>query len=238
MRRTDKDFGWYGIPVLRRLAAGVLSGVLSTAMMFVLVSCDEQNGGTEPMKMRGFWISVDQDGSMDCQNEDSDLYFSGDDEQRLDVSINAVASEGLQYVQEHRGVMVTNGSDKTILTVYADSERAPGEFFLFGALYVTETSNEKILSGGERAKIYTGFWMGDATRPADHPLVICPFVLVPRDAEDEHGTPLTCGTDRSEISGISDGLRTYFANTEGDGLADCREITGLKGNLDISRLVK
>lgn len=238
MRRTDEDFGWYGVPGLRGLIAGFLPALLSAAVVFMLLSCGEQGDRAEPMKMRGFWISVDQNGNMDCQNEDSDLYFSGDDEGRLDVSINAVASDSIQYVQEHKGVLVTNGNDKTILTVYADSERVPGEFFLFGSTYVTETSNEKILSGGERAKIYTGFWMGNAKRPAGNPLVICPSVLVPRDAEDENGKPLTCGTDRSEISGMSDGLRTYFANAEGDGLADCREITGLKGNLDVSRFIK
>ena len=54
MRRTEKDFGWYGIPGLRGLIAGFLSAVLSTALVLMLLSCDEQGDRAEPIKMRGF----------------------------------------------------------------------------------------------------------------------------------------------------------------------------------------
>lgn len=57
--------------------------------------------------------------------------------------------------------------------------------------YVTEKDGELVNPGvyflRKEGDMYVGFWAGEAVRPADNPVVICPYVLVPADKAEEDG---------------------------------------------------
>ena len=110
---------------------------------------------------------------------------------------------------------------ENIVTAYL-SANDDGTFDRPGAYFLASIANNDISS----EEIYTGYWTGYASRPADEVVVICPYVLVPESALSADG----CGTDNDpgDNLGVTDpadmdsGLAKYL--TDGNDLRGCWDI--------------
>ena len=216
---------------LRTLAAFALSAVLCLSGLLLLASCgdsDDTASATEPagMEMKGFFLSVNADGNVDCQTETLNVILSGDESTgRVDVTIPWTAGAAFEQEGGHVGqkVIETDSSGnvtKTIITSY--TARNEGVFERPGAYYLVSTENENIVGPEEiyppiKSTIFVGFWTGEPWRtPADpmHSEVVCPYVLVPSDAGNN--TPnadeavLTCGDPMKNYADMSPGLKDYL----------------------------
>ncbi|MXW43621.1 MAG: hypothetical protein F4X32_00485 [Candidatus Dadabacteria bacterium] len=106
--------------------------------------------------------------------------------------------------------------EKTIVASYV-IESDDGNLSPATVNVVSKTDDEI----GNGATIFTGYWTGNAVRPAGNPIVMCPYVLVPREALDGD----SCG---EEVSQMAAGLRKYFADDADNPtkLGDCyRQLT-------------
>lgn len=217
------------------LAVPVLSAVFCLAGMLLLVSCgsDSDNAAAmEPteMKMKGFFLSVTQDGKVDCQSEDLSVSYEGDPSTgKVTVRIGATG-EAFEQDGGHVGQKVIETDSAGIVTetiVTSYTARKDGVFERPGAYYLVSTENENIVGPEEisppiPSKIFVGFWVGEPWRtPADpmHSEVVCPYVMVPADAGNN--TPsadeavLTCGTSPG-YADISPGLKDYLGPNPAD----------------------
>lgn len=222
VRLGNREFG--------TLAAFALSAVLCLTGLLLLASCgdNDDTAAAEPneMKMKGFFLSVNENGKVDCQSEDLNVQIEGDESTgRVDVTIPWTAGEAFEQEGGHVGqkVIETDGqgnATKTIITSY--TARKNNIFERPGAYYLVSTENENIVGPEEifppiKSAIFVGFWVGEPWRtPADpmHSEVMCPYVLVPADAGNN--TPhadevaLTCGTAAQNYADMSPGLKDYL----------------------------
>lgn len=68
-------------------------------------------------------------------------------------------------------------------------------------------------------RIFAGLCSGESSKIDDHPIVLCPHLLIPRDAVDTEGMPITCrGPDGANMS---EGLKDYLGLESGEGLGIC-----------------
>ena len=204
-----------------------LSAVLCLAGLLMLVSCGDSNDeAMEPgTEMKGFFLSVNADGEVDCQTETLNVILSGDESTgRVDVTIPWTVGEAFEQEGGHVGqkVIETDSSGnvtKTIITSYT-AKNSDGAFEKPGAYYLVSTENENIVGPEEihppiKSTIFVGFWTGEPWRPtAMHPEVVCPYVLVPADAGNNtpnaDEVPLTCGDPMKNYSDMSPGLKDYL----------------------------
>lgn len=153
-------------------------GALFMAMLLVLAACgsDDNNMGemeAEPIKMKGFFSSIDENDMDDCQDEDLSLYV---DDETVDIgnaNIRALSS-GDVFGEATFGHVGIKTMDRIVTSYVTRTEdgglKNPGVYFL-----------RKV------DDMYVGFWAGEALRPMDNPVVVCPYVLVPADMAEEAG---------------------------------------------------
>ncbi|MCY3826659.1 MAG: hypothetical protein OXG10_04665 [Candidatus Dadabacteria bacterium] len=180
-----------------------LSAVFCIAGLFLLSSCEDDE--TEPMEMRGFFLSIDEAGAVDCGYEDADVYLEGDESTgRLDIEIISTSPTFPDSKFSYKGTKIIKSKgdevEKTIAASYVFE--SGGENHSVGTLYIVSRTDDEI---GNGATIFTGHWGGEAIRPEQSPMVMCPYVLVPREALDAD----SCG---EEVTQMAAGLRKYFAD--------------------------
>ncbi len=212
------------------LAAFALPAVVLLAGLLMLACGDSDDTEPTGTEMKGFFLSVNADGEVDCQTETLNVIISGDESTgRLDVTIPWTQSTAFEQEGGHVGqkVIETDSSGnvtKTIITSYT-ATNSDGAFEKPGAYYLVSTENENIVGPEEisppiKSTIFVGFWTGEPWRPtATHPEVVCPYVLVPADAGNNtpnaDEVPLTCGTG-PDYADMSPGLMDYLGPNPAD----------------------
>lgn len=231
---------------IRGLGILALSVAFGLTGLLVLSSCGDDNNemamAPEPMEMRGFFISVALDSENNqtvCSYEDADVYLEGDESTgKLDVSFTTAGTQfqGASFNNKGFKVISDNG-DKTIVTAYV-SDDGEGNFVHPGSYYLDSTTDADVAGGGT---IFTGYWVGHAYRPSEHPVVICPYVLVPRSAIDKEGCGGTTTTDAdgeemtsngTDPTMIHMGLQKYLTQNGGTELRACYNIFDADGYVD------
>lgn len=219
---------FYNNPAWRRIKRGPRSlGILALSVAFCLTgllalsSCGDNDDemAPEPMEMRGFFISVDLDANQNqtvCSNEDVDVFLEGDESTgKLDVKmIGAGAEFGGAEFNNVGFKLIDSDGDKTIVTAYVTAE-TDGSFVTPGSYYLASRTDTAIAD----ETIFTGYWVGHAYRPSDHPVVLCPYVLVPRAALEKAASGCI-GTANADD--VHMGLRKYLAQDDGSGGMELR----------------
>ena len=175
------------------------SAVLCIAGLFVLSSCEDE---TEPVEMRGFFLSIDEEGTVDCGYENADVYLEGDKSTgRLDVRIISTSPTFPDSKFTYTGTKIIKSEiEETIAASYIFE--SGGENHSVGTLYISSRTDDEI---GDGATIFAGHWRGEAIRPEQNHIVTCPYVLVPREALDGD----SCG---QTVTQMASGLRKYLAD--------------------------
>ena len=225
MKKFYSKAGTHGLGVF------ALFLTLCLASLLALSSCGDNNDTSmepEPVKMKGFYISVDYSGGMaatDCTS--GDVYIH-DKTASNSIEPNIRVTEGgEQFTPEtsFAWVGVKTGENErhneTIAAYYVsitdDEADRPGAYFL-AARTDEDVSTEKI---------YTGYWTGYAYR-GEHPVVMCPYVLVPANTEGLMDiTDAGCGGD-SDTS-VHEKLSKYLMDD--NGLRDCHKLVDEQGVL-------
>ena len=220
MEKFLNNSAWRRIRGLRGLGVFALSVAFCLAGALAFSSCDilDDDDEAEPdiMEMRGFFTSVNTDDEPGCVYENPDVVLEGDDSTgKLNVTMKSTGPDFPGYTFIHRGVKLIEGEGdsqkKTIVTGYLslkdDSYSFPGTYFL-------TSRTEEI--GGEDVTIFAGFWAGHLVRPTGNPVVICPYVLVPRDALAAD----SCGTEDEAMAPV---LSKYLA-TDTEDLRECNRV--------------
>ncbi len=211
----------------------------------LLASCGGDSGETEaePVGMKGFFLSVNKDGKVDCQSEDLAVYYKGDESTgRVDVRIPTTSSAAFEQETGHVGQKITvadgRGNIKSVFVTSYVARNADGSFDFPGLHYLTSVPGEGIeYDAGahppERGgPVFAGFWIGETFRPPGNPFVMCPYVMAPRDARSTDGAPLGCGGTDGE--GMSPELRTYLGSDPPDAtmnLGNCYRLLDGNGKL-------
>ncbi|MCY3625244.1 MAG: hypothetical protein OXH71_05380 [Candidatus Dadabacteria bacterium] len=180
-----------------------LSAAFCIAGLFLLSSCDDDEA--EPVEMRGFFLSIDETATVDCGYEDADVYLEGDESTgRLDVKIISTSPTFPDSKFTYKGTKIIkskgNEAEETIAASYLFE--SGGENHSVGTLYIVSRTDDEI---GNGATIFAGHWRGKAIRLEENPIVMCPYVLVPREALDGD----SCG---AEVTQMAPGLRKYLAD--------------------------
>ncbi len=188
----------------KNFGALLLSAVFCIAGLFLLSSCEDVDEA-EPMEMRGFFLSINEEDEVDCGYEDADVYFEGDESAgRINVEIISTSPTfpGSKFTYKGTKVIKNEGGgvEKTIAASYL-FEGGDGNHSV-GTLYMVSRTDGEIAPG---ETIFTGHWGGKAIRPENSHMVMCPYILVPRDALDED----SCG---EEVTQMAAGLRKYLAD--------------------------
>ena len=217
---------WNRIRGLRGLGILALSVAFCLTGALALSSCDDDDDemamAPEPMEMRGFFISADAAGSTVCSIENADVYLEGDESTgKLNISFTTAGSQfQASFNNEGFKIIEDAGDKKTIVTAYV-SETTDGSFTLPGSYYLASRTDADVVDG---ETIFAGYWVGHAFRPSGNPVVICPYVLVPRSAIDKEGCggTTTTNADGKEVTSngtdptmIHMGLQKYL--TQGGG---------------------
>lgn len=225
MERFFNNPAWRSIRGLRSLGILALSVAFCLTGLLALSSCDldfwDDNGGgaaPEPMEMRGFFTSIDydEDGNRNvCSNEDVDVFLEGDESTgKLDVTIVSAGDEFGDAEFGHVGSkIISDDGSKAIVTAYVTDD-GMGNFVYPGSYYLASTTDADIADG---ETIFTGYWVGHAYRPSAHPVVICPYVLVPRTALETQGC-----TGTTDASMVPMGLQKYLTRDDGSGGTELR----------------
>ena len=232
-----------GAQAVRASGALILSVALCLAAL--LASCGGDGGETvaEPVGMKGFFLSVNKDGKVDCQSEDLDVYYEGDESTgRVDVRIPTTSSAAFEQETGHVGQKITaadgRGNIKSVFVTSYVASNADGSFDFPGLHYLTSVPGEGIeYDAGahppERGgPVFAGFWIGETFRPPGNPFVMCPYVMAPTDARSADGAPLGCGGTDGE--GMSPELRTYLGPNPPDttkNLGNCYSLLDGSGKL-------
>ena len=190
MEKFYNNPAWRRMRGLRGLGVFALSMAFCLAGMLALSSCDldfwnddDDDAEVEPVEMRGFYTSVNADGTVDCTNEDIDLREeeAGDlSEPNVRISASGVAFGTATFVQVGVKVDESDTNAETISTYYVSD--TDGTFDRPGAYFLVAKTDSDI---ADADTIYTGYWAGYAYRRLDdrhgpyQPVVICPYVMVP-----------------------------------------------------------
>lgn len=222
---------WNHIRGLSGLGILALSVALCLTGLLALSSCESDSDEPEPMEMRGFYISVDEDGTVDCTNEKVDMHVeeTGDiSEPNLRFTASGVDFGDAAFIQVGVKVGESETNAKTISSYYVSE--TDGDFDRPGAYFLVERTDSDI----QADNIYTGYWAGYAYRRAPtatgyQPVVICPYVMVPADTagledigEGECGA--AGGTD------VHMGLQKYLTDDDGS-LRNCHDLLDSGGVL-------
>lgn len=227
---------FYNTLALRRFQGIRSLGILALSVAFCLTgllalsSCgdDDDEMAPEPVEMRGFYTSVNEDGTVDCTNEDIDLREeeAGDlSEPNVRITSSGIAFGDATFVQVGVKVDESDTNAETISSYYVSE--TDGNFDRPGAYFLVAKTDADI----EADTIYTGYWAGYAYRHADpatgkNAVVICPYVMVPAGtAELEDIGADACG----EGDTVHSALEKYL--TDDDGLRDCHNLLDADGVL-------
>ncbi len=158
----------------------------------------------EPMGMRGFYLSVNQNHEIDCGVEDAYVYLTETESEGIfDVEIASTSERFPDFT--YKGIKTVRGDKETLAVSYVIESQgrdpAPGIYYL-------ESRTDSAIS---EKTIFTGYWSGNAVRPESMPLVTCPYVLVPRDAIGEGGCG---GAGEGEMA---EGLKKYLGKGPSGG---------------------
>ncbi|MDE0159892.1 MAG: hypothetical protein OXI02_06520 [Candidatus Dadabacteria bacterium] len=232
MRKLYNNLAWHRIRGLRGLGILALSVAFGLTGLLALSSCDDDDdeAGPEPIEMRGFYTSVNADGTTDCTNEDIDLreQEAGDlSEPNVRITARGVAFGDATFVQVGVKVGESDTNAETISTYYVSE--TDGSFDRPGAYFLVAKTDSDI----QADTIYTGYWAGYAYRRAAdatayQPVVICPYVMVPAGTA---GLENIGAGDCGEMGGdtVHPALAKYL--TDDDGLRDCHNLLDGQGVL-------
>ncbi len=238
MQKFYNNLAWCRIRGLRGLGILALSVGFSVTGLLALSSCDDDDDEAvpEPMEMRGFFISVDLDNNSNktvCSIEDADVYLEGDESTgKLNVSFTTAGSQFEASFNNEGFKVIEDGDKKTIVTAYV-SENTDGSFDRPGSYYLASKKDSTVAEG---EAIFAGYWVGHAYRPSGHPVVICPYVLVPRSAIDKGG----CGGTETDPDGedpamVHSGLQKYLTQNNGTEFRACYNVFDDAGYVDPSQ---
>ena len=230
MRKFYNNLAWYRIGELRSLGILALSVAFGLAGLLALSSCDDDEMQAEPVKMKGFYTSIDKDNKTDCTNEDLDFHLEGDvvvGKPNIGVTARGVDFDGATFAQIGIKVGKSDNNPETIVSAYVSqtgnvSDR-PGAYFL-------AARNDTDIPVAEGQTIYTGYWTGYAYRPVgEKPVVICPYVLVPEGTEGLEEIPDgQCGMDKNTVHAA---LAKYLGDGNGN-LRACHRLLDDNGILN------
>ena len=232
MERFYNNLGWHRIRGVRGFGILALSIAFCLTGLLVLSSCDDDDdeAAPEPVQMRGFYSSVDTDGTVDCTNEDVDLREeeAGDlSEPNVRITSRGVAFGDAAFIQVGVKVGESATNAETISTYYVSE--TDGNFDRPGSYFLVAKTDSDI----QADTIYTGYWAGYAYRPGGEgtpkPVVICPYVMVPA------GTPELediAGGDCGEMGGddVHPALQKYLTDADGS-LKNCHDLLDADGML-------
>ena len=218
--------GIRGLGILALSVAFCLTGLLA------LSSCDDDDNEAqvEPVKMKGFYSSVNANGTVDCTNENIDLREedAGDlSEPNIRVTASGVAFGSATFVQVGVKVGESDTNAGTISTYYVSE--TDGNFDRPGAYFLVAKTDADI----DAETIYTGYWAGYAYRRADdatgyQPIVICPYVMVPDGTPElEDIAEGNCGMDENSVHPA---LAKYLTDADGS-FRDCHDLLDADGVL-------
>ena len=224
---------FYNNPAWRRIRGLRSFGILALSVAFCLTgllalsSCDlefwedDDEAEPEPIEMRGFYTSIDRDDATDCQSEFVQVYSEGEEVSERESNVTLVSrgeAFGDAYFPQI-GVEV-GGNDnhpETIVTIYVSET---GEVFDRPGAYFLAAGTDANIPVAEGQTIYTGYWTGYAYRPGGEdtlkPVVVCPYVLVPGDADLAEIADGECGPDGD----VHEDLEKYLEEDDGT-LRDC-----------------
>jgi len=236
MEKLYNNPAWRHIRGLRSLGILTLSVAFCLTGLLALSSCDlefwddnNDEAAPEPMEMRGFFISADGNGDTICSIENADVYLEGDESTgKLNISFTAAGSQ-FQASFNNEGFKVIDDDDnKTIVTAYVSESM--GSFSLPGSYYLASRTDADVADG---ETIFAGYWVGHAFRASGNPVVICPYVLVPRDASstEDCGGTTTTNADGEEVTSngtdpadVHMGLRKYLTQDSGVEFRACYNV--------------
>ncbi len=232
MERFYNNLGWHRIRGVRGFGILALSIAFCLTGLLALSSCDDNDdeAAAEPVEMRGFYSSVDTDGTVDCTNEKVDLREeeAGDlSEPNVRITASGVAFGSATFVQVGVKVDESNTNAETISTYYVSE--TDGNFDRPGSYFLVAKTDSDI----QADTIYTGYWAGYAYRPGGEgtpkPVVICPYVMVPA------GTPELediAGGDCGDMGGddVHPALQKYLTDADGS-LRNCHNLLDADGVL-------
>lgn len=219
---------WNHIRGLSGLGILALSVALCLTGLLALSSCESDSDEPEPMEMRGFYISVDADGTVDCTNEKIDMHVeeTGDlSEPNLRFTASGDAFGDTTFIQVGAKVDESDTHAKTIASYYVSETN--GNFDRPGGYFLVERTDGDI----QADNIYTGYWAGYAYRPetGSQPVVICPYVMVPAGtAELKDIGEGDCGAAGGDD--VHMGLRKYLTDDDGS-LRNCHDLLDSDGVL-------
>ena len=225
--------GVRGLGILALSVAFCLTGLL------VLSSCGDNNDTRmepepEPVKMRGFYSSVNADGTVDCTNEDVDLREeeAGDlREPNVRITASGAAFGTAAFVLVGVKVEESDTNAETISTYYVSETE--GSFDRPGTYFLVAKTDADI----DAETIYTGYWAGYAYRRADdatgyQPIVICPYVMVPSGTPElEDIAEENCGMDENSVHPA---LAKYLTDADGS-FRDCHDLLDPDGILSLMK---
>ncbi len=234
---------FYNNPAWRRIRGLRSFGILALSVAFCLTgllalsSCDlefwedDDEAEVEPVKMKGFYSSVNADGTADCTNENIDLREeeAGDlSEPNIRITASGEAFGTVTFIQVGVKVGESDMNAGTISTYYVSETE--GNFDRPGAYFLVAKTDDDI----DADTIYTGYWAGYAYRRADdamdyQPVVICPYVMVPEGTPElEDIAEDSCGPDETTL--VHPLLEEYLANADGS-FRDCHDLLDADGVL-------
>jgi hypothetical protein len=218
---------------IRGLGILALSVAFGLTGLLVLSSCDDDNNemAPEPIQMRGFYSSVNADGTVDCTNEKVDLREEepGDlSEPNVRITASGVAFGAATFVQVGVKVGESDTNAETISSYYVSE--TDGNFDRPGSYFLVAKTDSDI----QADTVYTGYWAGYAYRRADdatgyQPVVICPYVMVPAGTAELADIG---DTDCGEMGGddVHPALQKYLTDDDGS-LKNCHNLLDANGVL-------
>jgi len=234
MRKLYNNPVWRHIRRLRGLGVLTLSVAFCLTGLLALSSCnldfwddDDDEATPEAVQMRGFYTSVNEDGTVDCTNEDVDLREeeAGDlSEPNLSIVASGAAFGTATFVQVGVKVGESDTNAETISTYYVSE--TDGSFDRPGAYFLVAKTDADI----DAETIYTGYWAGYAYRPdvMPRPVVICPYVMVPSGTPElEDIAEDSCGMDENSVHPA---LAKYLTDADGS-FRDCHDLLDADGIL-------
>ncbi len=221
--------GIRGLGILALSVAFCLTGLL------VLSSCDDDDD--EPVlveEWRGFFISIDAQGTTNCQSEYLRITTLSEDVVVNEPNIEVVSSAGpdfggATFPQVGVKVGASDHHQETIATTYV-SEDSEGVVDRPGAYFLVAKTDADISAD----QIYTGYWSGYAYRPGGEgnpkPVVICPYVAVPADTNGLGSDDIANG-ECGDNNQVHEDLAKYLEDGDG-GLRDCHNLLDADGVLN------
>ena len=206
-----------------------LTGLLALSSCDLEFWEDDDEAAPEPMEMRGFFISADGNGDTVCSIENADVFLEGDESTgKLNISFTSAGSQFQAEFNNEGFKVIEDGDKKTIVTAYVSESM--GSFTLPGSYYLASTTDAEVVDG---ETIFTGYWVGHAFRTSGNPVVLCPYVLVPRDELDKEscgGMTTTNSDGEEETSNGTDpmmvhmGLQKYLTQDGGAEFRACYNV--------------